>query len=409
MDADRSATTESQSQCCIVGGGPAGIMLGYLLARLGVEVTVLEQHADFFRDFRGDTIHPSTLEILYELDLLDTFLATVPHQELRSLAAHIGTTTLRVADFTHLPTHCKFLALAPQWEFLDFLRRAAERFPNFHLIMNARVDALHRSGDRITGVRATTPSGTLDIRADLIVGADGRSSVVRERAGLDVIDLGAPIDVLWLRISRRADDPAQGLGRIDDGQVAVLLDRGTYWQCAYVIRKGAFDDLQRHGFDAFRNRFAALVPFVADRVGELADWNDVKLLTVRVDRLRRWSGDGVLCIGDAAHAMSPIGGVGINLAIGDAVATANRIGHLLHDGIVTPDDLDAVQRRREWPTRVVQRAQILFHERVLRRIFAQSGPMQPPALLALFARFPILARLPAFAIGVGIRPEHVLT
>ncbi|GAC1618571.1 MAG: FAD-dependent oxidoreductase [Vulcanimicrobiaceae bacterium] len=383
-------------------------MLGYLLARIGVDVTVLEKHADFLRDFRGDTIHPSTLDILYELDLLDAFLATVPHQELPAISVQIGTTTLRVADFTHLQTHCKFLAFAPQWEFLDFLARAAERYPSFHLVMNARVEALHRRGDRVVGVRAHVPSGTLDVWADLVVGADGRTSAVRSFAGLEVIDFGAPIDVLWLRLSRRRDDPAGSFGRVDDGRIVGLIDRGTYWQCAFVIRKGALEELQRDGFDAFRDRLAALVPLFAERVHELAGWGDVKLLTVRVDRLRRWYGDGVLCIGDAAHAMSPIGGVGINLAIADAVATANRIGHLLRCGLVTSDDLAAVQRRREWPTRVVQRAQVAIHHRFFSRVFARAGPMRPPALLALVARFPILARLPALAIGVGVRPEHVL-
>ena len=310
------------TQCAIAGGGPAGMMLGFLLARAGIDVVVLEKHADFFRDFRGDTIHPSTLEIMYELGILDAFLKR-PHQEVRTLAGQIGDERVVIADFSHLPTHCRFIALMPQWNFLDFLAGEGRRYPGFQLKMCARVTDLVMEHGRVLGVHAETPEGPLEVRADLVVGADGRHSDVRERAGLKVEDFGAPMDVIWFQLSKHASDGEQLLGRIQAGVVFVTLDRGDYWQCAYVIPKGGFDLLRSKGLDAFRAGVASLNPEFADRVREIASWDDLKLLTVTVDRLKRWSRPGLLCFGDAAHAMSPIGGVGINLAIQDAVAAAN--------------------------------------------------------------------------------------
>ncbi len=310
--------------CCVAGGGPAGMMLGFLLARAGVRVMVLEKHADFLRDFRGDTIHPSTLELMHELGLLEEFLR-VPHQEMPRLIAQFGDTSLAVADFTHLPTRCKFIAMMPQWDFLDFLARHGARYPGFHLEMRAEATALIEEAGRVIGVRGTAADGPFEVRADLVVAADGRSSVLRERAGLHVEDLGAPMDVLWFRLSRAPGDPAATMGRFDAGRIFVLLNRGPHWQCGYVIPKGSAEDVRRRGLDAFRASVAALMPFAADRVAEIRGWDDVKLLTVRVDRLRQWYRPGLLCIGDAAHAMSPVGGVGINLAIQDAVAAANRL------------------------------------------------------------------------------------
>ena len=323
-----------RTRCCIVGGGPAGVMLGFLLARAGVEVLVLEKHKDFFRDFRGDTIHPSTLELMHELGLLDEFLK-LPHQEVREIQAHFGEQVIHIGDFTHLPTQCKFIAFMPQWDFLNFLSAKARRYPGFHLRMEAEVNDLVIEDDRVTGVIAKTPNGKLIVRADLIVGADGRSSTVRDRAGFEVIDSEVPIDVLWFRISRRADDPPQAFGFVGAGQFMVLLDRAEYWQCAYVIRKGAFDEKRRNGLPAFREEVARCAPFLRERIGEIKEWDDVRLLTVKVDHLRQWHREGLLCIGDSAHAMSPVAGVGINLAIQDAVATANLLARKLFEGKIT--------------------------------------------------------------------------
>jgi 2-polyprenyl-6-methoxyphenol hydroxylase-like FAD-dependent oxidoreductase len=311
-----------QTGCCIVGGGPAGMMLGYLLARAGIDATILEKHADFLRDFRGDTIHPSTLELMHELGLLRDFLAR-PHQEATELTGWIGNEEIKIADFTHLPTHCHFIAFMPQWDFLNFLAERGARYPTFHLRMQTAATDLVVEEDRVVGVRGTSPDGPIEIRAPLVVAADGRHSAIRRRAGLEVIDLGAPIDVLWMRLSRRPTDRRNPLGRFDRGRVIVMLDRGDFWQCAFVIAKGGFDAIRERGLEAFRADIAELLPFLADRVGELQTWDDIRTLTVAVDRLRRWHRPGLLAIGDAAHAMSPIGGVGINLAIQDAVATAN--------------------------------------------------------------------------------------
>jgi 2-polyprenyl-6-methoxyphenol hydroxylase-like FAD-dependent oxidoreductase len=393
-------------QCVVAGGGPAGMMLGLLLARAGISVVVLEKHADFLRDFRGDTIHPSTLEVLYELGILEDFLKR-PHQEVRQLTGRIAGESVTIADFTHLPTHCRFLALMPQWDFLDFLAEQARRYATFTLRMQADVTELIVEGERVAGVRVTTHDGAQEIRADLVVGADGRRSVVRERAGLAVESLGAPIDVLWMRMSRRADDPGQALGHVEGGHILVMLDRGDYWQCAFVIPKGGYDDIQRRGIEALRADITAIAPFMRDRVGDLRDWTDIKLLTVLVDRLRRWHRPGLLCIGDAAHAMSPIGGVGINLAIQDAVAAANILAGPLSRGECSEADLARVQERRELPTRIVQRAQVIAQERVIGPALSGKGPQQLPLPLKLLRWFPMLRRIPARLVGVGLRPEHV--
>jgi 2-polyprenyl-6-methoxyphenol hydroxylase-like FAD-dependent oxidoreductase len=393
-------------QCVVAGGGPAGMMLGLLLARAGVSVAVLEKHADFLRDFRGDTIHPSTLEVIYELGLLDQFLKR-PHQEVRQLTGRVGGESVTIGDFTHLPTHCKFLALMPQWDFLDFLAAQARRYNTFALRMQTEVTALIEEDGRVAGVRVTTPDGDREIRAALVVGADGRKSVVRAQAGLTVDNLGAPIDALWLRLSKRAGDPTQAFGYVERGHIFVMFDRGDYWQCAFVIHKGGFDDLKQRGIDAFRDTLASIVPLLRDRVGELRDWNDIKLLTVLVDRLRQWHRPGLLCIGDAAHAMSPIGGVGINLAIQDAVAAANMLAGPLASGGCSEADLARVQKRREWPTRVIQRVQVIAQDRVIGPALSGKGPQQLPFALKLLRWFPMLRRIPARLVGLGVRPEHV--
>ena len=394
------------TRCCIAGGGPAGVMLGFLLARQGIEVVVLEKHADFLRDFRGDTIHPSTLEIMYELGILDEFLKR-PHQKVTELGGKVGSETVTIADFTHLPTHCRFLALMPQWDFLNFITEQASRYPTFHLRMQAEVTDLIEVNGTVAGVRAKTPNGTLEIRASLIVGADGRHSVVRERARLKVIDLGAPMDVMWMRLSRRPTDPPQTLGHFDRGRILFLINREDYWQCAFVIPKGTADEIRQRGLEAFRQEIAALEPFLQDRIEELGDWKQISLLTVTVDRLARWSGPGVLCIGDAAHAMSPIGGVGINLAIQDAVAAANLLGPKLRQNNVTENDLEAVQRRRSFPTRATQRFQILIQNNVIRKILGSDKTLSAPWVLKLLQRWPVLRRIPARVLGLGFRPEHV--
>jgi 2-polyprenyl-6-methoxyphenol hydroxylase-like FAD-dependent oxidoreductase len=397
-----------QTRCCIAGGGPAGMMLGFLLARSGVDIYVLEKHTDFLRDFRGDTIHASTLEVMYELGILEELLKR-PHQEVRELAGQVGTETAKIADFTHLSTRCKFLAFMPQWDFLNFIVEQARGYPGFHLEMEAEVTDLIESGGRVTGVRGKKNDDLFEVHATLTVGADGRHSTVRERAGLEVINLGAPMDVLWMRLSRKSDDPGQSFGRVDAGRMLVLLDRGDYWQAAYVIPKGTADDLRKKGIAVFREDIAKLAPYLGDRVDELHDWDEIKLLTVAVDRLRRWSRPGLLCIGDAAHAMSPIGGVGINLAIQDAVATANILGARLLRGTPTPEELDAVQQRRTFPTVATQRMQLAIQNNVIKHVLDSNKPLSLPWPLKLLRRFPVLRRIPARLIAVGFRPEHVRT
>lgn len=382
------------------------MMLGYLLARTGVDVYVLEKHADFLRDFRGDTIHPSTLEIMHELGILDDFLK-LPHQEVRELAGQVGSDTLTIADFRHLPTHCRFLALMPQWDFLNFIAKQAVRHRMFHLKMQTEVADLIQENGHVSGVLARTPEGNLEIHADLTVGADGRHSVVRERAGLEVIHLGAPMDVMWMRLSRKLEDPGQTFGHIDIGRVFVMLNREDYWQCAFVIPKGSAGEIRQRGLAAFREEIVRLSPFLRDRVEELRDWDQISLLTVAVDRLLRWAVPGLLCIGDAAHAMSPIGGVGINLAIQDAVAAASILGGRLLQGAPTEAELRAVQERREFPTRATQRLQKFLQDRVIRHVLGSTKPLSLPWPLKLLLRWPFLRRIPARVIGIGFRPEHV--
>jgi 2-polyprenyl-6-methoxyphenol hydroxylase-like FAD-dependent oxidoreductase len=394
------------ARCCIAGGGPAGMMLGVLLARAGVDVVVLEKHGDFLRDFRGDTIHPSTLEVVHELGALDELLA-LPHQRVAELTAQVGEVSLPVADFRRLPVRCAFIAFMPQWDFLDFLARRGRRYPGFDLRMRAEVTDLLQADGRVVGVRAETAEGPLEVRADLVVAADGRHSRVRERAGLPVRALGAPMDVLWFRLSRRPGDPVATMGRFDAGRIFITLDRGDAWQCGFVIAKGTLPTLRAQGLDAFRREVARLAPYAAGRVDEIRTWDDVKLLTVRVDRLRHWWRPGLLCIGDAAHAMSPVGGVGINLAIQDAVAAANRLAGPLAEGRLTTGDLARVQRRRRFPTRVTQWLQVLAQRRVIAAVLRTRTPLRPPLPLRLLGALPPLRRLSGRLIGLGVRPEHV--
>jgi 2-polyprenyl-6-methoxyphenol hydroxylase-like FAD-dependent oxidoreductase len=384
------------------------MMLGFLLARAGVDVVVLEKHGDFLRDFRGDTIHPSTLEVVHELGLLDDFLRH-PHQEVRELGGNFAGVDFRFANFAHLPTKCKFIALMPQWDFLNFLADHAKKLPTFRLVMRAAVTDLVRDGPRVVGARAAAPDGSLEVRAPLTVGADGRHSTVRTCAGLPVHDLGAPMDVLWMRLSRKPTDTDRPVGRFDRGRIFIMIYRGDYWQCGFVIPKGAHEEVMARGIAAFRADVAAVAPVLADRVDELRSWDDVKLLTVAVDRLRKWWMPGLLCIGDAAHAMSPVGGVGINLAIQDAVATANLLAQKLKTGTVTSADLAAVQRRRTLPTQLTQWLQVRVQKGIITPALAANGPLRVPLAVRAFQRVPFFRRFPARLVGVGIRPEHVRT
>ena len=400
-----AAAHTQATRCCIAGGGPAGMMLGYLLARAGIQVAVLEKHGDFLRDFRGDTVHPSTLQVMDELGLLDEFLKR-PHQQVREVSAVIAGERLKIADFSHLPGRAKFVAFMPQWEFLDFLAEQARVLPSFALHMRTEAVGLIEEGGRVAGVRAVGPDGPFDLRSDLVVAADGRHSTLRDAAKLEVQDFGAPMDVLWLRLPRRADDAREVLGTFGAGHVFVMLDRGDYWQCAFVIAKGALAELQKGDVAWLRDEITKLVPSLRDRVDTLRSWDDAKLLTVAVDRLREWARPGLLCIGDAAHAMSPVGGVGINLAIQDAVATANLLAPALRRGAPTLDELRAVQRRRELPTRLTQRMQIFAQQRVIAPTLAGAA-LYVPLPLRLLDRWPRLRRIPARVIGLGFRPEHV--
>ena len=384
------------------------MMLGYLLARAGIDVVVLEKHADFLRDFRGDTVHPSTLELMRELGLLEEFLK-LPHSEVSHLTFQIGAEHIPLVDFSHVPTHCKFVALMPQWDFLNFLAAHGKRYPAFHLHMRTEATDLIIENDIVTGLRAKTPDGDLEIRADLVVGCDGRHSTVRERANLVVEDIGAPIDVLWFRMSRRDGDTEETTGHIEAGKMMIMLNRGDYWQCAYVIPKGGIDVVKREGLPAFRARVLELSPFLRDRIDEIKSFDDVKLLTVAIDRLREWHRPGLLCIGDAAHAMSPVGGVGINLAVQDAVAAANILAEPLRVGTVTRAHLAAVQARRAFPMRVIQRMQVIVQNRLLSPALSSSARPKPPLVLRLIMWLPFLRGLPARIVGVGVRPEHVRT
>jgi 2-polyprenyl-6-methoxyphenol hydroxylase-like FAD-dependent oxidoreductase len=394
-----------EATCCVAGGGPAGMMLGYLLARRGVEVTVLEKHKDFFRDFRGDTVHPSTLEILKELGLLKEFL-DLPHEKVASLGVIIGDSRVEVADFRHVPVTCKFVALMPQWDFLNFLAGHAKKFPSFQLLMEHEATNLLIEGDRIVGVVARNKRREVQIRADLVVGSDGRHSVTRAAAGLDLIEHGVPIDVLWFRISRKPDDPAQVLGNVNYGKALILINRSDYFQVGLIIPKGSYDDNKARGLDALRADIRQIAPYLGERVNELSNWDQIKILTVQINRLRKWYRDGLLCIGDAAHAMSPAGGVGINLAIQDAVATANLLTKPLQERRVSLTALAAVQKRRELPTRITQAIQLSAH-RGLARVFERPRPIQAPWQVKAAVHIPGIQRAVGYAVGIGVRPEHV--
>ena len=395
-------------QCCIAGGGPAGMMLGYLLARAGVKTVVLEKHADFLRDFRGDTVHPSTLQAMHDLGLIEGFLKR-PHSELRQIGVEIDGRPISVVDLSHLPVDHPFVAFMPQWDFLDFLMEQGRTLPALRVIMQAEATDLIREEGRVVGVRGHTPEGPLEITADLVVGADGRSSILRERAGLPVKDLGAPIDVFWFRLSRDPGDEDQLLGRLNKGRFIVTIERGDYWQCAFVNAKGGADRIRAEGIEAFRARIVEAAPFLAPKVGELKSFDDLKLLTVTVDRMERWSTPGLLFIGDAAHAMSPIGGVGINLAIQDAVAAANLLAESLAAGRPIGDhDLDAVRRCRLWPTKIIQAFQVTVQDRLFKPgLSGGEATRINPAPIEFIARTPILRRLAARMIGLGVRMERV--
>ena len=400
--------TEIKTTCCITGGGPAGMMLGFLLARAGVPVVVLEKHRDFLRDFRGDTVHPSTLEMMHELGLLNEFLE-LPHSAVREVSLQIGDDHLVVGHFDHLPVHCKFIALMPQWDFLNFLADHARRYPGFDLRMRTEATDLILDDGRVVGVRAKTPDGEIAIRADLSVACDGRHSTLRERAGFSVEKLGAPMDVMWFRISRNDHDPAEVVAHVESGRMLVMLNRNDYWQCAYVIAKGTADEVKQAGLDEFRNRVAEISPFLRNRLREIDSWDKVKLLTVEVDRLRQWYRPGLICIGDAAHAMSPIGGVGINLAVQDAVAAANILVEPLRRRTVTLNTLKQLQQRREFPTRVTQRVQIIMQNNIIQPALANQGKRPRAPLFLKMMQWPLLRRIPGRLLALGVRPEHIHT
>ncbi|MHC2462788.1 FAD-dependent oxidoreductase [Bradyrhizobium embrapense] len=408
MDAGNQAgsnTRQMKARCCVVGGGPAGMMLGYLLARAGVDVVVLEKHADFFRDFRGDTVHPSTLQVMDELGLIDGFLK-LPHQDIQKLDGMFGGTSVRIADLSRLSVKYPFIAMMPQWDFLNFLRESGRRFPSLKVLMSAEATDLIRRGDAVTGVHVNTPDGPIEIEADLTIGCDGRHSIVRERAGLVVEEIGAPMDVLWFRVGRRPDETENLFARIDHGKMMVTFDRGDYWQCAYVIAKGQYEAVKARGLPALLDDVLRLAPILKAGIADVKSFDDVKLLTVAINRLTRWTRPGLLCIGDAAHAMSPIGGVGVNLAVQDAVATANILAVRLAQGCPTEHELDAVRRRREFPVRVTQRMQVIAQNNIISA--ALKGGDQPvPFALRLITAMPWLQGLTARLVAVGVRPEHV--
>jgi 2-polyprenyl-6-methoxyphenol hydroxylase-like FAD-dependent oxidoreductase len=392
--------------CCVTGGGPAGMMLGVLLARAGVDVLVLEKHKDFLRDFRGDTVHPSTLQMMDELGWLDEFLQ-LPHQKVFRLTGQFGDTRLTIGDMSHLPVKTKYIALMPQWDFLNFLASKGRAYPKFDLRMNAEAVGLVFDGDRVAGVNVKTADGPLTVRADLVVAADGRSSILRKAAGLVSEDFGAPMDVMWFRLPRLPTDTEETQARFDAGHLFVMLQRGDYWQCAYVIPKGGDAKVRAAGIDAFRKSVGALVPFEPDRANAIADWDHVKLLTVAVDRLKEWARPGLVCIGDAAHAMSPVGGVGINLAVQDAVAAANLLWQPLKEKRLSFDDLKKVQARRDFPTRATQRLQLAMQNSIIAPTLAATGKIKPPLVFRLLTSVPLLSRIPARLLGLGFRPEHV--
>ena len=398
--------TELSACCVIAGGGPAGMMCGYLMARAGVDVIVLEKHKDFLRDFRGDTVHPSTLEAIFELGLLEEFLKR-PHQQISTLTVQIDGKDYTPADFSHLPTHCKFIALMPQWDFLNFLEEKARAFPSFRLFMEAQVVDLLRDQGRIIGVRVRTAEGLRNIRSDLVIGADGRRSTVRQKAGLPMKEFGTPIDVLWMRLPRKDSDPEDLQGHAAAGLFFIMIPRGDYWQCAFVIPKGGFDTIKQEGLDKFHKRIAAIAGFAADRIDAIRSFDDVSLLTVTVNRLIEWARPGLLCIGDAAHAMSPVGGIGINLAVQDAIATANILSGALGERMPLLSDLKKVQKRRQLPTRLTQAAQVLVQDNIVAPTLAAAHDIKAPFVLKLLNAMPYLRRFPARAVGMGVRPEHI--
>jgi 2-polyprenyl-6-methoxyphenol hydroxylase-like FAD-dependent oxidoreductase len=404
---DETVSHLAQTTCCIIGGGPAGIMLGFLLARAGIAVTVLEKHTDFFRDFRGDTIHPSTLELLYELGLLEKFL-TLPHSQVTGLSAIIGNRRLPLSDFSHLPTHAKFIALMPQWDFLNFLSTEASRFPAFTLRMGWEATGLLQQNGVTTGVRANTPNGPVDIQATLTVGCDGRHAISRQSAHLPLLDHGVPIDILWLRIARHPQDPENALGYINYGRFIILINRTDYFQIGYIIPKDTFPHIQQDGLPAFQQSIERIVPFLTGRTAEIDSWDKVKLLTIQVNRLEHWSSPGLLCIGDAAHAMSPVGGIGINIALQDAVATANILTEALLAGALTPYHLLHVQHYRENAVRNTQRLQVFAH-RMLSRVLRDTRPITPPLALRILTHIPGFQHLVGRFIGMGLQPQHIKT
>lgn len=395
-----------QTTCCIAGGGPAGMMLGLLLARSGIEVIVLEKHADFFRDFRGDTIHPSTLQLMYELGLLDALLQ-LPHQKTTKLRGYIENTPLTIADFSKLNVKCPFVAFMPQWDFLNFLNSNAQQYPNFKLLMSCEVTNLLKNNGQIVGVIAKTTDGFIQVHSDLVVAADGRSSTIRACTDLEVIDLGAPMDVFWYHLPREAGDPNETFGKFIAGKIIIAIDRGNYWQCGYVIPKGEAEHYKQQSIIDFQQQIVAALPFFANRVNKLQSWGDVKLLTVKVDRLKQWYLPGLLCIGDAAHAMSPVGGVGINLAIQDAVAAANILSKPLKDRTLTIKELASVQQRRSFPVKVIQRIQIIIQKRVIYGVLTSEKPLTIPKFIRFIQGLKITQRFIGKIIGLGIRPEHI--
>jgi 2-polyprenyl-6-methoxyphenol hydroxylase-like FAD-dependent oxidoreductase len=401
--AHRTMTT----RCCIVGGGPAGMMLGYLLGRAGVETIVLEKHADFFRDFRGDTVHPSTLQVMDELGLIDGFLR-LPHQEIQKMDGQFGGRSIRISDLGRLKAKYPFIAFMPQWDFLNFLRESGKRFAALNVMMSAEAIDLIWSGDRVAGVEVKTPDGQIEIRADLTVACDGRHSIVREKARLEVEEIGAPMDVLWFRAGKAASDSESVFARIETGKMMVTFDRGDYWQCAYVIAKDQYDAVKARGLDALRDEIVRMAPVLKSGIAEVKSWDDVKLLTVAINRLKRWTRPGLLCIGDAAHAMSPVGGVGVNLAVQDAVATANLLAGKLVNGCPTEAELDAVRKRREFPVRMTQRMQVMVQNNIISMALKPGqGPVKPPLFARVINAVPWLQGITARFIGLGVRPEHV--
>lgn len=405
---DQAARASSlKVRCCVVGGGPAGMMLGYLLGRAGIDVVVLEKHADFFRDFRGDTVHPSTLQVMDELGLIDGFLK-LPHQQLQTLDGMFGGSPVRIADLRRLDTKYPFIAFMPQWDFLNFLRESGRSFPSLKVMMDTEAVDLIRRGEMIAGVRARTSQGEIDIEADLTVACDGRHSTVRERAGLEVEEIGAPMDVLWFRAGRRRDETENVFARVEQGKMMITFDRGDYWQCAYVIAKGQYEAVKARGLEVLLDDVVRMAPILKSGISDVKSFDDVKLLTVAINRLKRWTRPGLLCIGDAAHAMSPVGGVGVNLAVQDAVATANLLADKLRDGCPPEAELDAVRRRREFPMKMMQRMQSVVQNNIISgALRSGNAPLKVPLIVRLISALPFLQAIPARVIAIGVRPEHV--